>query len=72
MAILNRFSAIVLYCDPAPAFASRCKISGDFRPAILGSIRDSVPLRFNLSAYVGCDASQHDLDLHLESSPITA
>ena len=49
MAVLNRFSAILLYCDSAPFFASRCGISGDSRPAILGivrfAIRDSVPLR---------------------------
>ena len=48
MAILNRFSAILLYyCDSTPFFASRCGISGDSRPAILGivrfAIRDSVP-----------------------------
>ena len=48
MAILNRFSAILLYCDSTHFFAFRCGISGDSRPAILGivrfSIRDSVPL----------------------------
>ena len=49
MAILNRFSAILLYCDSTHFFASRCGISGDSGPAILGivrfAIRDSVPLR---------------------------
>ena len=49
MAILNRFSAILLYCDSTHYFASRCGISGDSGPAILGivrfAIRDSVPLR---------------------------
>ena len=49
MAILNRFSAILLYCDSTHFFASRCRIAGDSRPAILGivrfAIRDSVPLR---------------------------
>ena len=48
MAILNRFSAILLYCDSTHFFASRCRISGDSGPAILGivrfAIRDSVPL----------------------------
>ena len=50
MAILNRFSAILLYCDSTHIFASRWGISGDSKPAILGivrfAIRDSVPLRF--------------------------
>ena len=50
MAILNRFSAILLYCDSSHFFASRWGISGDSRPAILRivrfAIRDSVPLRF--------------------------
>ena len=49
MAILNRFSAILLCCDSTHFFASRCGISGDSGPAILGivrfAIRDSVPLR---------------------------
>ena len=49
MAILNRFSAILLYCDSTHFSASRCGISGDSGPAILGivrfAIRDSVPLR---------------------------
>ena len=31
MAILNRFSAILLYCDSSHLFASRCGISGDSR-----------------------------------------
>ena len=48
MAILNRFPAILLYCDSTHLFASRCGISGDSRPEILGivrfAIRDSVPL----------------------------
>ena len=48
MAILNRFSAILLCCDSTHNFASRCGISGDSRPASLGivrlAIRDSVPL----------------------------
>ena len=48
MAILNRCSAILLHCDSTHVFASRCGISGDSRPAILGivrfAIRDSVPL----------------------------
>ena len=48
MAILNRFAAILLYCDSTPFFASGCGILGDSRPAILGivrfAIRDSVPL----------------------------
>ena len=47
MAILNRFSAILLYCDSTHVCASRCGISGDFS-AILGivrfAVRDSVPL----------------------------
>ena len=34
MAILNRFSAILLYCDSTHFFASRCGISGDSRPAL--------------------------------------
>ena len=50
MAILNRFSAILLAAIRLELInASRCKISGDSRPAILGiapfAIRDSVPLR---------------------------
>ena len=49
MAILNRFSAILLCCDSSHFFASRCGISGDSRPAILRivrfAIRDSVLLR---------------------------
>ena len=49
MAILNRFSAILLYCDSTHFLASRCGIAGDPRPAILGivrfAIRDSVLLR---------------------------
>ena len=48
MAILKQFSAILLYCDLTHFCASRCRISGDYRPAILGivrfAIRDSVPL----------------------------
>ena len=48
IAILNRVSAILRYCDSIRFFASRCRISGDSRPAILGivrfAIRDSVPL----------------------------
>ena len=47
IAIRNRFSAILLYCDSTLFFASHCGISGDSRPAILGiarfAIRDSVP-----------------------------
>ena len=49
MAIPNRFSAILLYCDSTQFCASRCGISGDSWPAILGigrcAIRNSVPLR---------------------------
>ena len=49
MAILNRFSAMLLHCDSTHLFDSRCEISGDSRPAILGivrfAIRDSVLLR---------------------------
>ena len=48
MAILNQFSAILLYFDSTHFFASRCGISGDSRPAILGivrfAIRESGPL----------------------------
>ena len=48
LAILNRFSAILLCCDSAHFFASRCGNSGDSKPAIPGivrfAIRDSVPL----------------------------
>ena len=48
MAILNRFSAILLYCDSTHFLASRYGLSGDSRPAILGimrfAVRDSVPL----------------------------
>ena len=39
MAILNRFSAILFYCDSTYFCASRCGISGDSRPAILGIMR---------------------------------
>ena len=43
------FPAILLCCDSTQFSASRCGISGDSRPAILGivrfAIRDSVPLR---------------------------
>ena len=42
MAILNRFSAILLYCDSTRFFASRCGISGDSRPAILGIVRFAI------------------------------
>ena len=57
MAILNQFSAILLYCASTHFFASGCGISGDSRPAIPGivrfAIRDSVPLslgrRFSLT-----------------------
>ena len=35
MAILNRFSVILLYCDSTHFLDSRCEISGDSRPAIL-------------------------------------
>ena len=56
MAILNRFSAILLYCDSTHFSASRCGISGDSRPAILGivrsAIRDSVPL--SAGRFSGC------------------
>ena len=49
MAILNRFSAIILYCDSTHVFASHCGICDDSGPAILGIVRfaicDSVPLR---------------------------
>ena len=49
LAILNRFCAILLCCDSAHFFASRCGNSGDSKPAIPGivrfAIRDSVPLR---------------------------
>ena len=52
MAILNRFSAILLFCDPTHVFASSCGISDDSRPAIMGimrfAIRDSVPLSSQL------------------------
>ena len=50
MAILNRFCAILLYCDSTYSFASRCGISGDSGPASLGimrfTIRDSVLQRW--------------------------
>ena len=53
MAILHRFSAVLLYCDSTHFFASRRGISGDSRPAILGimpvAIRDSVPLRSRMA-----------------------
>ena len=56
MAILNRFPAILLYCDSTRFFASRCGISGDSGPAILGIVRfatrDSVPLSSDLSGIV--------------------
>ena len=49
MAILNRFSAILLYREPTHFLLLRCGISGDSRPAIPGivrfTMRDSVPLR---------------------------
>ena len=53
MAIPNRFSAVLRYCDSTHIFASCCGISVDSRPAIenriLGigrfAICDSVPLR---------------------------
>ena len=49
MAILNKFSAILVYCDSTQFFACCCGMSGDSRPAILGivrfAIRDSVLLR---------------------------
>ena len=61
MAILNRFSAILLYCDATHFLASRCRISGDSRPAILGivrfAIRDSVPLRSRVYAEEGPEFS---------------
>ena len=48
MAILNQFSAILLCCDSTQLSASRCGISVDSRPAMLGivrfAIRDSVVL----------------------------
>ena len=57
MAILNRFSAILLDCDSTLVFASRCGISGDSRPAILGIVRfvihDSVPLSSELVFWEG-------------------
>ena len=37
-------SAILLCCDSAPFFASRCGISGDSRPAILGIWRFAILL----------------------------
>ena len=44
MAILNRFSALLFYCDSSHFFAS-----GGSRPAILGivgfAVRNSAPLR---------------------------
>ena len=50
MAILNRCSAILLYCDSTRFLNSRCGISGDSRLAILEivrfEVRDSVPLRW--------------------------
>ena len=42
MAILNRFSAVLPYCDSTYFCASRCGNSGDFRLAIL----ELVDLRF--------------------------
>ena len=55
LAILNRFSAILLCCDSAHFFASRCGNSGDSKPAIPGivrfAIRDSVPLSSGVSCY---------------------
>ena len=43
MAILNRFSAILLYSDLTNFLcASRCRISGDSRPATLGIVRFSI------------------------------
>ena len=43
MAILNRCSAILLYCDSAHCLASGCGISGDFQARDSGNraIRDS-------------------------------
>ena len=50
MAILNRFSSILLHFDSTEMFACHCGILGDSRPAILGivrfTIRDSVPLSY--------------------------
>ena len=67
MAILNRFSAILLYCDSTHFFSSRCGMSGDSRPA-LGimrfAIRDSVPLRW------GGDRQRHrQVNAHTFSKP---
>ena len=52
MATLNRFSAILLYCDSTRFFASRCGISGDSRPAILGIVRFTICDSVLLSAKV--------------------
>ena len=54
MAILNRFSAILLYCASTQSFASRCRISGDSRPAILGIVRFAIR---------ACCAAKHLSDL---------
>ena len=63
MAILNRFSAILLYCDSTRFSACRCGISGDSRPAILGivrfAIRDSVPLRVSPQNFRGINFKCH-------------
>ena len=49
MAILNRFPRFYFTAIRLIFVASRCRISGDSRPAILGiirfAVRDSVPLR---------------------------
>ena len=42
MAILDRFSAILLSCNSTHYFASRCGNSGDSRPTILGIVRFAI------------------------------
>ena len=62
MAILNRFSVILLSCDATQVLASHCGISGDSRPAILGIVRFAIrDSRFCAAKLMSNDNMLHGL-----------
>ena len=51
LAILNRFTSMLVHGDSAQFCASRCGHSGDSNPAILGIVRFSIRCREGLERY---------------------
>ena len=64
LAILSRFSVVLLHCGSTQVCASRCRNSGDSRPAMRGNvrfaIRNSVPLSIGPTKH-GVYIVAHDL-----------